>query len=259
MGRKLFVTDIEFSGKTISVSGLSSRKSEKLGFSLLCPKHHKINMVNKCWDCDKDYNRSDLVKGYKMGKDKDGNDDYKPIPDELFKHIETSNIRIRQFVKPTPKLMFDIMRSVRNAYFLTPYADNKKKLAEKDRNNEQFYSFFYQLMAKNGLIGLGRFNVFRSENYIALMPFNDVFVVFLLHYPDELIDVPSVNHIKLDNDYTELGKKLIEKIDEVIEVKRTAQAEIEEYILNGKIPKPQKKPTEKAVSVEQFAKELMAI
>lgn len=254
MSRKLFVTDIEFLGKTISVSGISSRRSEKMAFSLLCPKHHKINMVTKCNECNKEYDRSELVKGYKIGKD-----DYKPIPDELFKHIETSNIRIKEFVKPTPKLMFDVMRSVRNAYFLTPYADSKKKVSEKDRNNEQFYSFFYQLMSKNGLIGLGRFNVFRGENYIALMPYNDVFVVFLLHYPEELIDVPEVNHIKLDNDYTELGKKLMDKVDEAVQIKRTAQDEIENYILNGKIPKPQKKPTEKAVSVEQFAKELMAI
>lgn len=255
MSRKLFVTDIEFSGKTITVSGLSSRKSDKLAFSLLCPdKHHKINMVNKCYECDKEYSRAELVKGYKIGKD-----EYKPIPENLFKHIETSNLKIREFVKPTPKLMFDIMRSVRNAYFLTPYADKSKKVAEKDRNNEQFYSFMYQLMSKNGLIGLGRFNVFRGENYIALMPYSDVFVVFLLHYPEELIDVPEVKHIKLDNDYTELGKKLAEKIDETITIERTAQAEIEEYILNGKIPKPQKKPIEKAVSVEQFAKELMAV
>lgn len=239
MGRVVLRTNIEFLNFAVSVGLESSRREDKLSFNQLCPVHKlPINYVVMCHPCNKEYQRSELLKGYKIDKDT-----YKPIPSDLFEKIETSNIRVHKFIKPSKEVFFDIMRAIKQVYFVKP----QKNLDLKR------YSFFHNLLNSNQLIALGKLNAFRNEHYIALMPYKNIIILYLLFYPHELLEVPSVELDKnIAEGLREMGKDMAELTDNSVVMERELDKKVYEYVVEGKEIKvrPQKPKEEKDLEKE---------
>lgn len=123
----------------------------------------------------KEVTQQDIVKGYAYQKD-----EYVVLSDADLRNANpesTQTIDILSFVEASdiPIMFFD------QPYYLVPA-----------KGGEKVYALLRKTLEKSGKLGLGQVVIRTKQHLAALMPFQDIIVLNLLRYQEELRELPEI-------------------------------------------------------------------
>jgi DNA end-binding protein Ku len=219
---------ITFGLITIPVRLFAAARTERVGFNQIhqvCGS--RIKQQTFCPHCDRTIERSELVKGYEVEKDR-----YVIVNDEEIKQIapaSSDNMEILEFVKAEgiDPIYFDA------SYFMVPEDAGKKA-----------YHLLLETMRKSGFSAIAKIAMHQREYTVVVRPHADGLLLHTMFYPEEVREVPEFKRdetITVKPQEVALAEKLVEglaadfepskyhdeyqqKLLQMIEAKRDGQA-----------------------------------
>ncbi len=175
-----------------------SRRSQRLGFNLLCPEClGRINQVPYCPACDEYRERAELKKGYQYQPD-----EYVLIDPEDLSTAESNasrNIEVIAFVDAAELKPVYLNRT----YYLVPEADAEKS-----------YALLHRSMRETRKVAIARF-VMRGKEYIGAVNFSERgLMMHILFHKGEFKDIEDVIpdlEIEVSSKELNLAEQIIEK------------------------------------------------
>lgn len=166
---------ITFGLITIPVRLYAAARTERVSFNQLhgvCGS--RIKQQTFCPRCDRTVERSELVKGYEVEKDR-----YVVVNDEEIKEIAPSSgntMEIAEFVKAEgiDPIYYDA------SYFMVPEEAGKKA-----------YHLLLETMQKSGYSAIAKIAMHQREFTVVVRPHSDGLLLHTMFYPEEVREVPE--------------------------------------------------------------------
>lgn len=188
---------ITFGLITIPVRLYTAARTERVSFNQIhgvCGS--RIKQQTYCPHCDRVVERSELVKGFEVEKDR-----YIIVNDEEVKTIapaSSDNMEIFEFVKAQgiDPIYFDA------SYFMVPEEAGKKA-----------YYLLLQTMNKSGYSAIAKITMHQREYTVVVRPHADGLLLHTMFYPEEVREVPEFRRdesVTVRPQEVELAEKLVE-------------------------------------------------
>ncbi|HSU60681.1 MAG TPA: Ku protein [Bryobacteraceae bacterium] len=188
---------ITFGLITIPVRLYAAARTERVGFNQIhevCGS--RIKQQTFCPHCDRTVERSELVKGYEVEKDR-----YVIVNDEEIKGIapaSSDNMEIMEFVKAEgiDPIYFDA------SYFMVPEEAGKKA-----------YHLLLETMQKSGYSAVAKITMHQREYTVIVRPHADGLLLHTMFYPEEVREVPEFRrdeNVNVKPQEVALAEKLVE-------------------------------------------------
>ncbi|MDQ2817020.1 MAG: Ku protein [Candidatus Eremiobacteraeota bacterium] len=182
MPHAIWSGSINFGLVTIPVKLHTAVRENELHFNQLhAADHGRIKNVRMCSTCDKKLEWSDLVKGYEYEKG-----DYVILEDQDFKKVNveaTQSIDIVQFV--------DLGE-------INPIMYEKPYYLEPEKKARHAYALLRDALKNAGKVGVAKVVIRTREYLAALKPNDDVLILELMHFADEIVDAHTLDIPKAD-------------------------------------------------------------
>jgi DNA end-binding protein Ku len=175
MARPLWKGSLGFGLVTIPVGLYTAEDRHDLSFTLLDSRNMsrvRYQRVNE--ETGKEVPWSDIVKGYEYT---DGN--FVVVTDEDFKRAaveQTRTIQIEDFVDRS---------EVSPIYFSTPY------YVMPEKGGEHAFELLRESLARTGKLGIARVVIRTRQHLAAVMPYDDVMLLHVLRFNQEIKEVPA--------------------------------------------------------------------
>jgi DNA end-binding protein Ku len=188
---------ITFGLITIPVRLFTAARTERVGFNQIHqPCGSRIKQQTFCPHCDRVVERSELVKGYEVEKDR-----YVIVNDEDVKSVapaSSDNMEILEFIKAEgiDPIYFDA------SYFMVPEDAGKKA-----------YHLLLQTMQKSGYSAIAKIAMHQREYTVVVRPHADGLLLHTMFYPEEVREVPEFRRdetVTVKPQEVELAEKLVE-------------------------------------------------
>jgi DNA end-binding protein Ku len=188
---------ITFGLITIPVRLYAAARTERVGFNQIHqPCGGRIKQQTFCPQCDRTVERSELVKGYEVEKDR-----YVIVNDEEIKGIapaSSDNMEILEFVKAEgiDPIYFDA------SYFMVPEEAGKKA-----------YHLLFETMRKSGYSAVAKITMHQREYTVIVRPHADGLLLHTVFYPEEVREVPEFRrdeNVSVKPQEVALAEKLVE-------------------------------------------------
>ncbi len=188
---------ITFGLITIPVRLFAAARTERVGFNQIHePCGSRIKQQTYCPRCERVIERSELVKGYEIAKDR-----YVIVSDEDVKSVApatSDNMEISEFIRAEgiDPIYYDA------SYFMVPEEAGKKA-----------YYLLFQTMKKSGYSAIAKITMHQREFTIVLRPHADGLLLHTMFYPDEVREVPEFKRdesIVVKPQEIALAEKLVE-------------------------------------------------
>jgi DNA end-binding protein Ku len=219
---------ISFGLITIPVRLFAAARTERVSFNQIHqPCGGRIKQQIFCPQCDRVAERSELVKGYEVEKDR-----YVIVKDEEIKEIappSSDTMEIVEFVKAEgiDPIYFDA------SYFMAPEDAGKKA-----------YHLLFETMRKSGYSAIAKIAMHQREFTVVVRPHSGGLLLHTMFYPEEVREVPEFRQdrsVAVKPQEIELAEKLVEglaaefdpskyhddyqnRVMQMIEAKRDGQA-----------------------------------
>ena len=188
---------ITFGLITIPVRLFAAARTERVGFHQIhqvCGS--RIKQQTYCPHCDRVVERSELVKGYEVEKER-----YVIVNDEDIKSVapaSSDNMEILEFVKAEgiDPIYFDA------SYFMVPEDAGKKA-----------YYLLLQTMQKSGYSAIAKVAMHQREYTVVVRPHADGLLLHTMFYPEEVREVPEFrrdDNVNVKPQEVALAEKLVE-------------------------------------------------
>jgi len=188
---------ITFGLITIPVRLYAAARTERVGFNQIhevCGS--RIKQQTFCPHCDRTVERSELVKGFEVEKDR-----YVIVNDEEIKGIapaSSDNMEIMEFVKAEgiDPIYFDA------SYFMVPEEAGKKA-----------YHLLLETMQKSGYSAVAKITMHQREYTVIVRPHADGLLLHTMFYPEEVREVPEFRrdeNVNVKPQEVALAEKLVE-------------------------------------------------
>jgi len=188
---------ITFGLITIPVRLYAAARTERVGFNQIhevCGS--RIKQQTFCPHCDRTVERSELVKGFEVEKDR-----YVIVNDEEIKGIapaSSDNMEIMEFVKAEgiDPIYFDA------SYFMVPEDAGKKA-----------YHLLLETMQKSGYSAVAKITMHQREYTVIVRPHADGLLLHTMFYPEEVREVPEFRrdeNVNVKPQEVALAEKLVE-------------------------------------------------
>jgi DNA end-binding protein Ku len=264
---------ITFGLITIPVRLFAAARTERVSFNQIhgvCGG--RIKQQTFCPRCDRIVERSELVKGFEVEKDR-----YVVINDEDIKNIapaSSDTMEIFEFVKAEgiDPIYYDA------SYFMVPEDAGKKA-----------YHLLLQTMQKSGYSAIAKITMHQREYTVVVRPHTDGLLLHTMFYPEEVREVPEFRkdpNVSVKPQEIALAEKLVEglatdfdpskyhdeyqgRLNQMLEAKREGQ------VVEGTAPRkmapvidlmqalqkslgelPRRKPAVQAISSREEAEEV---
>jgi DNA end-binding protein Ku len=188
---------ISFGLITIPVRLFAAARTERVSFNQIHqPCGGRIKQQIFCPQCDRIAERSELVKGYEVEKDR-----YVIVKDEEIKEIappSSDTMEIVEFVKAEgiDPIYFDA------SYFMAPEDAGKKA-----------YHLLFETMRKSGYSAIAKVAMHQREFTVVVRPHADGLLLHTMFYPEEVREVPEFRQdrsVTVKPQEIELAEKLVE-------------------------------------------------
>ncbi len=188
---------ITFGLITIPVRLYAAARTERVSFNQIHqPCGSRIKQQTFCPQCDRVVERSELVKGYEVEKDR-----YVIVGDEDVKSVapaSSDNMEIFEFVKAETidPIYFDA------SYFMVPEDAGKKA-----------YHLLLETMQKSGFSAIAKIAMHQREYTVVVRPHADGLLLHTMFYPEEVREVPEFRrdpNVTVKPQEVELAEKLVE-------------------------------------------------
>jgi DNA end-binding protein Ku len=188
---------ISFGLITIPVRLFAAARTERVSFNQI---HNvcggRIKQQTFCPQCDRIVERSELVKGYEVEKDR-----YVIVNDEEIKAIapaSSDTMEIVEFVKADgiDPIYYD------SSYFMVPEEAGKKA-----------YRLLLETMRKSGYSAIAKITMHQREYTVVVRPHADGLLLHTMFYPEEVREVPEFRrdeNIAVKPQEVALAEKLVE-------------------------------------------------
>lgn len=188
---------ITFGLITIPVRLFAAARTERVSFNQIhqvCG--NRIKQQTFCPHCERVVERSELVKGYEVEKDR-----YVIVNDEDVKQIapaSSDNMEILEFVKAEgiDPIYFDA------SYFMVPEDAGKKA-----------YHLLLETMRKSGFSAIAKIAMHQREYTVVVRPHADGLLLHTMFYPEEVREVPEFRRdesVTVKPQEVSLAEKLVE-------------------------------------------------
>ncbi len=188
---------ITFGLITIPVRLFAAARTERVSFNQIhgvCGG--RIKQQTFCPRCDRIVERSELVKGFEVEKDR-----YVVINDEDIKNIapaSSDTMEIFEFVKAEgiDPIYYDA------SYFMVPEDAGKKA-----------YHLLLQTMQKSGYSAIAKITMHQREYTVVVRPHTDGLLLHTMFYPEEVREVPEFRrdpNVSVKPQEVALAEKLVE-------------------------------------------------
>jgi DNA end-binding protein Ku len=188
---------ITFGLITIPVRLFAAARTERVSFNQLhgvCGS--RIKQQTLCPHCERIVERSELVKGYEVEKDR-----YVVVNDEEIKAVapaSSDNMEILEFVKAEgiDPIYFDA------SYFMVPEDAGKKA-----------YHLLLETMRKSGYSAIAKIAMHQREFTVVIRPHADGLLLHTMFYPEEVREVPEFRQdssVTVKPQEVALAEKLVE-------------------------------------------------
>jgi len=188
---------ITFGLITIPVRLFAAARTDRVSFNQLhgvCGS--RIKQQTFCPHCDRIVERSELVKGYEVEKDR-----YVVVNDEDIKSVapaSSDNMEIVEFVKAEgiDPIYFDA------SYFMVPEDAGKKA-----------YHLLFETMRKSGYSAIAKIAMHQREYTVVVRPHADGLLLHTMFYPEEVREVPEFRRdesVSVKPQEVALAEKLVE-------------------------------------------------
>jgi DNA end-binding protein Ku len=188
---------ITFGLITIPVRLYAAARTERVSFNQIhSPCGSRIKQQTFCPHCDRVVERSELVKGYEVEKER-----YVIVNDDEIKSVApptSDNMEIYEFVKAEgiDPIYFDA------SYFMVPEEAGKKA-----------YHLLFETMKKSGYSAVAKITMHQREYTVTIRPHSDGLLLHTMFYPEEVRDVPEFRRdhsVTVKPQEVELAQKLVE-------------------------------------------------
>ncbi len=188
---------ISFGLITIPVRLFAAARTERVSFNQI---HQvcggRIKQQTFCPQCDRIVERSELVKGFEVEKDR-----YVIVNDEEVKAIapaSSDTMEIAEFVKAEgiDPIYYD------SSYFMVPEEAGKKA-----------YHLLLETMRKSGYSAIAKITMHQREYTVVVRPHADGLLLHTMFYPEEVREVPEFRrdeNITVKPQEVALAEKLVE-------------------------------------------------
>lgn len=188
---------ISFGLITIPVRLFAAARTERISFNQI---HQvcggRIKQQTFCPQCDRVVERSELVKGYEVEKDR-----YVIVNDEDVKAIapaSSDTMEILEFVKADgiDPIYYD------SSYFMVPEEAGKKA-----------YHLLLETMRKSGYSAIAKIAMHQREYTVVVRPHADGLLLHTMFYPEEVREVPEFRrdeNVSVKPQEVALAEKLVE-------------------------------------------------
>lgn len=188
---------ITFGLITIPVRLFAAARTERVSFNQLhgvCGS--RIKQQTFCPQCDRIVERSELVKGYEVEKDR-----YVVVNDDDIKSVapaSSDNMEILEFVKAEgiDPIYFDA------SYFMVPEEAGKKA-----------YHLLLETMRKSGYSAIAKIAMHQREFTVVVRPHTEGLLLHTMFYPEEVREVPEFRrdtNVSVKPQEVALAEKLVE-------------------------------------------------
>jgi len=188
---------ITFGLITIPIRLYTAARTERVSFNQIhqvCGS--RIKQQTYCPHCERVVERSELVKGYEVEKDR-----YVIVDDEEVKSVapaSSDNMEIFEFVKAQTidPIYFDA------SYFMVPEEAGKKA-----------YHLLLETMQKSGYSAIAKIAMHQREYTVVVRPHADGLLLHTMFYPEEVREVPEFRrdeNISVKPQEVALAEKLVE-------------------------------------------------
>jgi DNA end-binding protein Ku len=188
---------ITFGLITIPVRLYAAARTERVGFNQIhevCGS--RIKQQTFCPHCERTVERSELVKGYEVEKDR-----YVIVNDEEIKGVapaSSDNMEIVEFVRAEgiDPIYFDA------SYFMVPEDAGKKA-----------YHLLLETMQKSGYSAVAKITMHQREYTVIVRPHPDGLLLHTMFYPEEVREVPEFRRdesVSVKPQEVALAEKLVE-------------------------------------------------
>jgi DNA end-binding protein Ku len=188
---------ITFGLITIPIRLYAAARTERVGFNQLhgvCK--NRIKQQTYCPHCERVVERSELVKGYEVEKDR-----YVIVNDEEIKEIAPASgnaMEIAEFVKAEgiDPIYYDA------SYFMVPEDAGKKA-----------YHLLLETMQKSGYSAIAKIAMHQREYTVVVRPHTDGLLLHTMFYPEEVREVPEFHrdpNVSVKPAEVELAERLVE-------------------------------------------------
>jgi DNA end-binding protein Ku len=188
---------ISFGLITIPVRLFAAARTERVSFNQIHqPCGGRIKQQIFCPQCDRVAERSELVKGYEVEKDR-----YVIVKDEEIKEIappSSDTMEIVEFVKAEgiDPIYFDA------SYFMAP-----------EDAGEKAYHLLFETMRKSGYSAIAKIAMHQREFTVVVRPHSGGLLLHTMFYPEEVREVPEFRQdrsVTVKPQEVELAEKLVE-------------------------------------------------
>ena len=188
---------ISFGLITIPVRLFAAARTERVSFNQI---HQvcggRIKQQTFCPQCDRVVERSELIKGYEVEKDR-----YVIVNDEEVKAIapaSSDTMEILEFVKADgiDPIYYD------SSYFMVPEEAGKKA-----------YHLLLETMRKSGYSAIAKVAMHQREYTVVVRPHADGLLLHTMFYPEEVREVPEFrrdDNVTVKPQEVALAEKLVE-------------------------------------------------
>ncbi len=188
---------ISFGLITIPVRLFAAARTERVSFNQI---HQvcggRIKQQTFCPQCDRIVERSELVKGFEVEKER-----YVIVSDEEVKAIapeSSDTMEILEFVKAEgiDPIYFD------SSYFMVPEEAGKKA-----------YHLLLETMRKSGYSAIAKIAMHQREYTVVVRPHSDGLLLHTMFYPEEVREVPEFKQdgsVNVKPQEVALAEKLVE-------------------------------------------------
>jgi len=188
---------ISFGLITIPIRLYAAARGERVSFNQIhgvCGSRIKQQTV--CPVCDRVVERSELVKGYELTKNR-----YVIVNDDEIKEVappSSDSMEIMEFVRAESidPIYYD------TSYFVVPEDAGKKA-----------YSLLMETMKKSGFSAIAKVAMHQREHTVVVRPHTDGLLLHTMFYPEEVRDIPEFgnnNHVEVKPQEVQLAEKLVE-------------------------------------------------
>ncbi|MDD5229748.1 MAG: Ku protein [Candidatus Marinimicrobia bacterium] len=211
MARALKSTTVQFGMVVMPVKVYPATQDKSVGMFNQIHREcgGRIKMPKTCPQCNRAVDGSELVKGFPLGKNKEGKEEYVIITEEELESLplETSvNIAIDAFVSSEE---MEDPRIPTNCYYMSPEDTAKKP-----------FVMLVKAMEDTGKWAVAKVALKEQKEHLCLIrPFGGILILQTLHWSDEIRDFTELKvEARLNDKELELAKSLVNAMTKEVDL-----------------------------------------
>jgi DNA end-binding protein Ku len=247
--RAIWSGHISFGLVSVPISLYSTFQERPISFNMLCKTClSPIKYKRWCEKCGKEVPWQDVLKGYKLAKE-----EYVIVTEEDLENI------------PLPTARTILVQEFVSGGGIDPLYFDKNYLILPDSGGEHAFYLLLNAMEALGRVAIAKMVLRNREDLVLLRPYHGVFLLTMLHYPQEIIDVGKfVSGLEpgkesYEKDEEKLAKELIDAMTKELDLQkykdeyRKALEELVERKASGK-PMPKQPKAQEVKSLVEALK-----